>query len=78
MEEYIEECLNSLTKQTYENIEIIVVDDGLTDNSLAICDKCAEKDSRNKVIFIKYHQQLNLYHQSYIAGCQQCYHLIYS
>lgn len=50
---YIEECLSSVVKQTYKNIEIIVVDDGSTDNSPAICDQWAQKDSRIKVLHQK-------------------------
>lgn len=38
VEDYIEECLESLVKQTYKNLEIILIDDGSTDNSGEICD----------------------------------------
>lgn len=48
VEKYIEKCLNSLKNQTYKNIEIILVDDGSTDNSNLICDKFAKNDSRFK------------------------------
>ncbi len=50
IEKYIFECLDSITKQTYENIEIILVDDGSTDNSSKICDEFSKKDERMKVI----------------------------
>ena len=43
---YIKKCLDSLTKQTYSNIEIIVVDDGSTDESSNICDQYEQIDSR--------------------------------
>lgn len=46
VEEYLEKCLDSLINQTYRNLEIIVVDDGSSDNSGKICDKFACKDSR--------------------------------
>lgn len=46
---YIEKCLKSAVSQSYENLEIIVVDDGSTDGSGKICDKIALKDSRLKV-----------------------------
>ena len=43
VEDYIEECLESLVKQTYKNLEIILIDDGSTDNSGEICDDlCSE------------------------------------
>lgn len=46
-EKTLKECINSLIKQTYSNIEIILVNDGSKDDSLRICKKFAEKDSRN-------------------------------
>ena len=45
-EEYIEKCLNSITAQTYRNLEIIVIDDGSTDNSYAICEQLKETEPR--------------------------------
>lgn len=50
---YLEECLSSIQKQTYKNLEIIVVDDGSSDKSGVICDLFAEKDKRFKV----FHQE---------------------
>ncbi len=49
-EKYIDECVESIVNQTYNNLEIILVDDGSTDSSPQMCDKWAEKDSRIKVI----------------------------
>jgi glycosyltransferase involved in cell wall biosynthesis len=49
-EKYLEQCLNSICSQTLEDIEIILVNDGSTDSSPAICDKFAQKDNRIKVI----------------------------
>ena len=49
-EKYIDRCLESVTNQTYKNLEIILVDDGSPDNSPAICDKWAKQDNRIKVI----------------------------
>ncbi|WP_169087697.1 glycosyltransferase family 2 protein [Paenibacillus sp. PL91] len=46
----LETCLESLLKQTYRNLEIILVDDGSSDDSLAICEKIATTDNRLKVI----------------------------
>ena len=46
---YLSECLESLMNQTYRNIEMVVIDDGSTDDSSVICDQYAEKDSRIRV-----------------------------
>ncbi len=48
--EYLRQCLDSIIKQTYHNLEIILVDDGSTDGSAEICDEYAQKDSRIIVI----------------------------
>ena len=50
VEKYIEECLNSIIKQTYKNVEIILVDDGSTDRSGIICDQYAKIDKRINVL----------------------------
>ena len=50
VENYISQCVESIRKQTYVNIEIILVDDGSPDNSPEICDNLAVKDSRIKVL----------------------------
>lgn len=50
VEIYLKKCIESILYQTYENIEIILVDDGSTDNSGAICDEYLHKDSRIIVI----------------------------
>ena len=39
VEEYLEECLESIQQQTYTDIEVILVNDGSTDNSKEICEK---------------------------------------
>ena len=49
-EEYLEKCINSIINQTYRNLEIILINDGSTDNSLNICKEFEKKDSRIKVI----------------------------
>lgn len=50
VKQYLTCCLNSLINQTYQNIEILCVDDGSTDGSSDICDKYAEVDSRVRVV----------------------------
>lgn len=52
-EEYLDKCIGSIVNQTYKNLEIILVDDESPDNSPAICDEWAKKDSRIKVIHKK-------------------------
>lgn len=50
VELYLDKCLQSVVNQTYRNIEIILIDDGASDNSGIICDRWQKKDSRIKVI----------------------------
>ena len=50
VEKYVERCIKSVIMQSYKNIEIILVNDGSTDGSGAICDLYKEKDNRIKVI----------------------------
>ncbi len=50
VEQYLSRCVDSILKQSYSNLEIILVDDGSPDNSGTICDEYAQKDSRVKVI----------------------------
>ena len=49
-EEYLDKCIKNLISQTYKNIEIILVDDGSTDNSLSVCRKYADMDKRVCVV----------------------------
>ncbi len=50
VEKFLSRCLESLIKQTFTNIEILLIDDGSTDKSPDICDKYAQQDNRIKVI----------------------------
>lgn len=53
IEDYIEACIKSIQDQTYQNLQIILVDDGSTDESGAICDAYASTDDRIEVIHQK-------------------------
>ena len=53
VEEYLPRCIDSILAQTYENLEILLVNDGSRDNSGAICDEYARIDSRIRV----YHKE---------------------
>lgn len=53
LENYLERCLKSVAGQTYQNLQIILIDDGSTDNSLQLCNQWKESDSRIEV----YHKQ---------------------
>lgn len=50
VEKYLNRCVRSIRRQTYKNLEIILVDDGSPDGSGAMCDRFAAEDSRIKVI----------------------------
>lgn len=52
-EDYIEKCLYSILKQSYQEIEILLIDDGSTDNSPKICDEFSNKYSFVKTIHQK-------------------------
>lgn len=50
VEKYLERCVVSIVKQTYTNLEIVLVDDGSTDQSGFICDEIKNQDDRIKVV----------------------------
>ena len=50
VEKYIHKCIESIINQTYDNLEIILIDDGSPDNCPKICDEYALRDNRIKVI----------------------------
>ena len=49
-ESYLSDCLESLTRQTHRELEILVVDDGSADNSAALCEEWEKKDERIRLI----------------------------
>jgi len=53
VDKYLDECIKSIINQTYENLEVILIDDGSTDDSGKICDKWKANDKRIKVIHKK-------------------------
>lgn len=53
VEQYINQCIESIVNQTYKNLEIILVDDGSPDSCPQICDDWKNKDCRIKVIHKK-------------------------
>ena len=59
VEKYLSKCLDSIINQTYQNLEIICVDDGSTDSSPMILEEYAKKDARIKVV-----EQLNAFELS--------------
>lgn len=50
VEQYLQRCIDSVLEQSYDNLEIILVDDGSPDKCGAICDRAAEQDRRVRVI----------------------------
>lgn len=57
VEKYLSDCVESVLKQTYTDLEIILVDDGSQDASGQICDDYAKQDSRVQVI----HKRMAVY-----------------
>ena len=49
VEDYLHKCIDSILSQTYSNFELLLIDDGSTDNSAKICDQYAQKDFRVEV-----------------------------
>ena len=53
VEKYLRRCLDSIINQSYKNIEVLLIDDGSTDNSGKICDEYKKRDTRIKVLHEK-------------------------
>ena len=68
-EEFLPKCLDSVTNQTYPNLEIIVCDNGSSDRSVAIINEYAKKDTRIKVLINKENQGLiNCYNRMFFEA----------
>lgn len=50
VEKYVDECLSSIQKQTYDNLEVLCINDGSTDNTLNILRKYEASDNRFHII----------------------------
>ena len=50
VEKYVEKCIRSILQQTYQNLEVIIIDDGSTDNSIDIATRVSRKDKRVTII----------------------------
>ena len=50
VQDYLKRCVDSILHQTYRNLEIILVDDGSTDECPLICDQYAKQEKRIRVI----------------------------
>lgn len=68
-QEFLPRCLDSILNQTYENMEIILVNDGSTDGSLFLCEKYGEKDHRIQ-IFSQFNQGIMAAKKAAIKICQ--------
>ena len=64
-EAYLAGCLDSILAQTFQDFELILVDDGSPDNSGRICEEYAAKDSRIHVI----HKQNGILFSDFVCVC---------
>ena len=67
VENYLDECVQSILGQTYTDLELILVDDGSPDRSGEMCDAWAERDRRVRVI----HKPLPTAMTGWILGCMR-------
>lgn len=69
VEPYVKVCLDSIDAQTYENVEIVIVDDGSTDNSRAVCDEFAQNSTRSVKVLVQKNSGLSAARNSGIRNC---------
>lgn len=74
VDKYLDRCIESIVQQTYQNLEIILIDDGSTDNSGIICDSWALRDQRivvkhimNSGVSVARNTALDMIHGEYVA-----------
>lgn len=72
VEKYLERCVKTIIAQTYDHLEIILIDDGSTDSSGNICDRIASQDERIQVIHQK-NQGLSAARNTGIDNCKGNY-----
>jgi len=78
VEKYISECLDSLIYQTYENLEIIIVDDCCTDGTSKVYARYAKRDSRIKIIKHKENQGVGATLNTGLAAAKGYFHSVVS
>lgn len=73
-DKYLKNCINSIVNQSYRNLEILLIDDGSTDQSGQICDEYAQKDGRIRIFHntnhgVSYSRNCGLWHMhgEYVA-----------
>ena len=51
---YLKRCLDSVLAQSYKDFEMVIINDGSTDNSLSICESYAQKDERIEILNLQH------------------------
>ncbi|MBR5597747.1 MAG: glycosyltransferase family 2 protein [Lachnospiraceae bacterium] len=69
VEQYLEQCVESILQQTYKNLDIVLVDDGSKDGSSNMCDEYAARDKRIQVI----HKENGGLMSAWMAGVEKSY-----
>ena len=69
-EKWLRRCVDSILAQTFTDFELLLIDDGSTDGSPAICDEYAQRDSRIKVFYQKNRHKAQRKAKFYINKCR--------